>query len=231
MKLLIDHRMKNIFLNYFIKNDIKCIKLNSITDVYEEVASHPDIFAININGKLICSSNIDFKNNNVNYIVGEYVEKGYPNTSKFNVCVTSKYAICNTKNISKVVYNEILKNNLEIIHVNQGYTKCSLIALNDYNYITSDIGIKNVLENKGFNVLYMPDEDIKLLNKDSSYSEKKGFIGGATCIIENKIILFGDVRKLEKGQAFQKFVTNLGYELIDFKDEDIIDYGSAVVIE
>ncbi len=230
MDILVDFRMKPIFLEYFKSLGYNVIKVLNNNILYSEISSHPDIFACRVKEKIIASSNIMTDKKITDCVFGENVENLYPNDIKYNVCITNKYAICLEKYISDRLKKEIKKNKLEVINVNQGYTKCSLIALNDENYITSDIGIKVKLEERGFNVLYVHNENIKLLDENGSYSNMTGFIGGATCVIDNKFILFGDRDKLKEKAILEEFLIKNGYTFIDFKGEDIIDYGSVVLI-
>lgn len=232
MKILLDFRMKPIFLHYFQSIGMQVIKIIGTYGMYDEILGHPDIYCTNINGKVILASNIhtDKKLSSVE-LYGENVESSYPKDVKYNVCVTKKYAIGNFKYVAKEVKEEIMRQNLEIISVNQGYTKCSLIALNDQSYITSDIGIKDVLEKRGLSVMYVDSSSIKLLDKNGNYSKMHGFIGGATFLFDNKFILFGDIDKLNVDkEAFRNFIKLNGYEIIDFKGEDIIDYGGCIEI-
>ncbi len=231
MDIFVDCRMKNKFLRYFQDNGFNIIKVLENKLLYDEISSHVDIFACSVNGKVFLSSNINLSIDGFeNAIYGESVENFYPNDVKYNVCVTKKYAILNEKYVSSKILEEIKHMKLEIISVKQGYTKCNLVALNDRNYITSDIGIKNELEKRNLNVLYMPDEDIKLLDRSGNYSKMKGFIGGACLVFENKFIVFGDINKLKNGQALREFVTSNGFNVIDFVGEDVIDYGGAIVV-
>lgn len=58
----------------------------------------------------------------------------------------------------------------------------------------------------------------------------KGFIGGASCVIENKFILFGDIDYLKNKDKIITFLKKHGLELIDFKKLNVYDYGGVIVI-
>lgn len=56
-----------------------------------------------------------------------------------------------------------------------------------------------------------------------------GFIGGSSCIIDNKFILFGDSDKLNSKSKLVDFLNKQKLELIDFKNLEIIDYGGVIL--
>ncbi|MBR1884695.1 MAG: hypothetical protein IJ809_07250 [Clostridia bacterium] len=230
MKLLVDYRMKDIFLNYFINQEIEIVKVKC-KDVYAEVSGHPDIFFTNINGKLVVAKNVNIVPKISSGILGESVEKGYPATAKYNVCVNNKYIICNYKYVSEEVKKLAKKENLEVINVKQGYTRCSALSLDENNYITIDLGIKKQLEKRNMNVLYVEEKNVKLLGSGGKYSSMQGFLAGSLAILKNEVILFGDKDKLKNGRQIEEFVEKLGYKFIDFKNEDVIDYGSVICID
>ena len=228
MKALVDYRIKDVFLNFIEEKKVECIKVKC-KNVYDEVSGHPDIFFTVINGKLVKASNVETSENVIG-ITGENVENGYPNTAKYNICVNNKYAIGNFKYVEKNIKIIIESSDLEKISVNQGYTRCSLFSIDETHYITSDLGIKKKLEDKGLNVLYITSNNIRLLDKNSNYSKMNGFIGGALFKLKNNIVLFGDISKLEQGIELKEYIENLGYNFIYFEGEEVIDYGSVIFL-
>ena len=58
----------------------------------------------------------------------------------------------------------------------------------------------------------------------------QGFIGGAMARIENKMMIFGDLKKIDEQGKIREFLQNRQLEIIDFKDFDVIDYGGIIVI-
>lgn len=115
------------------------------------------------------------------------------------------------------------------VNVKQGYSNCSICKINDSACITSDEGIFKALLKENIDVLLIKTKSIKLLNGEN-YSKMNGFIGGATCIINNKFIIFGDINNLEEynKNLVIKFIEKYGMELIDFPGKEIIDYGSVI---
>ena len=62
--------------------------------------------------------------------------------------------------------------------------------------------------------LYLNNElDIKLLN-GNKYSNKKGFIGGCISRIGNKIMVFGELEKIDPENKIRKFIQERNLEII-----------------
>lgn len=114
--------------------------------------------------------------------------------------------------------------------MNQGYTKCSVAVTSNNSCITTDKNIKEELQKIGINALYIEENNIKLLKRDGTLSEMRGFIGGATLIFDNKFVIFGDINKLENKDSIKNHLNKYGLELIDFKGLDVYDYGGGIVI-
>ena len=55
-----------------------------------------------------------------------------------------------------------------------------------------------------------------------------GFIGGASAIIYDQFILFGDSNKLKNLDLLLEHLNKYNLNLIDFKGLDIIDYGGII---
>lgn len=59
----------------------------------------------------------------------------------------------------------------------------------------------------------------------------RGFIGGASCVIDGKFILFGDIDYIENKDVLSGFIGKYGLELVYFDGLEIIDYGGIVILE
>ena len=195
MKLIIDNRMRTVEKEYLASfGDL--IELPKYEKLYDEITSHPDIFVTRINDKLICAPCIKalLESRISNFIVGEKdTSQPYPNDICYNVCVFGNFAIGNFSYLDKRVIEIIDDTNKTKINVNQGYSNCSCRPINDNALITSDKGIYDECIKNGIDVLYLETDSIKLLDSNNQFSNMKGFIGGATCIIDNTLILFGSI--------------------------------------
>lgn len=248
--LIVDLKMRKQEQDFLKSLGYRLIYTCISNNVYAEISSHVDIFCSKIGDNLILEPNF-FKvftnlneyneiKNKVNVISGStYISDC---ATAYNVCALDNFLISNIKSTDTNVINIAKKNNLEIIDVKQKYAKCSVSKLNCNNFVTLDKGIKKRVDifkkekssndSNRINALYLPQQDfnIKLINSYGKYSSMCGFLGGATCVIDDKYIIFGDIENVEQPSRniIIDFVKKCGLELIDFKGLDIIDYGGVI---
>lgn len=224
MKIIIDERVREkeyLYLKDELKLDV--IKLPISNTVYQEISGHSDIFYTMINNQIICAPNA--KIIEPQFIIGsEEVGESYPEDIKYNVCQIGKFVI------GSKYADKILKDKINI-YVKQGYTKCSICVTGDNSAITTDIGIYKTLIEKDIDVTLINEKNIKLLNKDGSFSNMYGFIGGATAVIYNIFILFGDIKflNIDTQNKIQNHIKKYNLQFKDFKDMEVIDYGGIVM--
>ena len=73
-------------------------------------------------------------------------------------------------------------------------------------------------------------DNIGLVDKDGLKTTMRGFIGGASCVIDGKFILFGDIDYLRNKDTLVDFVKKYGLELVYFDGLEINDYGGIVIL-
>lgn len=216
--LIIDERIRKKEYDYLAKY-FNIIKLPLSEDVYEEIAGHSDIFYCKIDGKIICAPNAKIIKDE--FVKGyTYVQSKYPLDILYNVCQIGN-VIIGSKYKEKIIDVDIF--------VKQGYTKCSIAVTSEKSCITTDMKIAEKLNKIGIDALYIEEKKIKLLKRNGQFSNKTGFIGGATLVFDNKFVLFGDIDKLKNKELIKKHLKKYNLELICFKNDDIIDYGSGVI--
>lgn len=156
------------------------------------------------------------------------VGRAYPEDVLYNVCQIK----------DKVIGSKYADSSIKVdIAVKQGYTRCSIAVTSDNSCITTDVGIaKNLIKN-GIDALYVKEDNIKLLKNsvlhggryEESFSEKNGFIGGATLCFDDKFVVFGDSNNLSNKDEIIKHLEKYNLKLVDFKGLPIIDYGSGII--
>lgn len=234
--ILVDCRMRNVEKNMLKYLGYKLINIEKSSNVYPEISSHVDIFAVKVGDNLIVEKSkyedmlFLIKNSGYNIICGkEEVAIKYPDDIKYNVCVVGNYAIHNFKYTDKLLLKYLKENGYELIDVEQGYSNCSIAVIDESSVITTDRKIAEKLRANNFSVLlldYIPD--IKLKDDHGNYSNMTGFIGGAIGKIGNSIIVFGDLEKIDKDNKIGKFITDRKLKIIDFKGLDVMDYGGIL---
>ena len=216
--VIIDSRIRDIEYNYLSKF-FNVIRLPLSNDVYEEISGHSDIFYTKINNQVIVAPNAEVMEQQ--FIMGkEKVGKEYPKDVLYNVCQIGDKVI-GSKYTDKSIKPDII--------VKQGYVKCSIAVTSNNSCITSDKGIAKVLKRNNIEVLYVEENDIKLLKKDATASTMKGFIGGASFVFDNKFVLFGDSNNLSNKDKIIQHLDKYNLELVDFKGLHIYDYGGGII--
>lgn len=228
MKIIIDSRMRNEEKEY-LKKYGELIEIECQDCVYDEISAHPDIFFCKINGQIFQAPNLKLKKQLKTQKGSSSVGKQYPDDVKYNICQIGKKIIHNFKYTDHLVNEYINSVELEKINIKQGYAKCSIAVTSENSCITSDEGIYKTLQKENIDVLLLRDEIIHLQDKNKNITNMSGFIGGSSCIIDNKFILFGDSDKLNSKSKLVDFLNKQKLELIDFKNLEIIDYGGVIL--
>lgn len=226
MSIIIDSRMRKVEKEYLAKFD-ELVEILPQDMVYEEVSGHPDIFFCKIKSKI-------FRAPDLNMDIGEAGEENldlsYPEDVKYNVCQIGDFVVHNFDFTDKKVLNFIDEVGLKKINVKQGYSNCSISVISDNACITSDAGIYEALKRENIDVILLDSNNIRLLDKNGTETKMKGFIGGASHVIDSKFILFGDINFLEEKNKLIEFLKKYNIELIDFKDLPIYDYGGIIQV-
>lgn len=230
-KVIIDNRMRQIEKQKLQNMGFEIIEVQTNSNVYTEISSHVDISVCKIENEIIVEPTQNM-NNISNKIYGkEKISAEYPYDIKYNVCIIGKKAIHNLKYTDEILKKELIDKGFELINTTQGYTNCSIAVIDENSAIVTDKGLNKILQRHGIQTLYLNEKlDIKLL-KENKYSEKNGFIGGCISKLGNKIIVFGDLDKIDFQNKIRNFIYEKDLEIIEFKGLDVIDYGGLIEIE
>lgn len=224
MKLLISHKSKKEFKDFLEENKIEYLLTIDNPNLDKRIADHPDLSVFVIDSKnIIVDENVyDYYKKNledINVIKGQKVNKNYPKDSIYNVVKFKNFYIHNDfteKNIEKFLKD------YKFLKVNQGYTRCSSIVLND-SIITSDYGIYKKLKKK-INIILIEEEKIDLDGFD------KGFIGGTCGKLSDKLLIFnGDIKSLSCYGIIYKQSKKENIDIIYPKCK-LLDTGSLIRI-
>lgn len=194
---------------------------------YEAISGHPDTFFCRISDSLITAPNLpqniveEIEDGMIIYgdnIVGNI----YPETAHYNAVVTDTCLIHNLNFTDQKILDLCEKK--EHIHVEQGYTRCNLLALKENNFITSDKGIRRTLINFGKNVLFINPENIKL----EGFSH--GFFGGACGVLDDQIMVIGSIDYIHESSEIKLFFDDLDYQIIELYNGPLFDGGGMIII-
>lgn len=157
--------------------------------------------------------------------ISKNIDKDYPNNVMLNCVVLNDKLICNTKTISDEVLQMAIRDNLKIINVNQGYTKCSTCIVNENAIITSDKSIYKSCRNE-MDVLLIRQGYIELQGTDY------GFIGGSSFKYNRNTLVFtGNIELHPDYESIKSFAQNYNVELLSLTENTMIDIGSIIPID
>ncbi|QXM06362.1 DUF6873 family GME fold protein [Crassaminicella indica] len=231
--VIVDGRVSDNFINNLKYMDINMIKTPYCKELYSAISYHPDILLHPINGKdVVVAPNVyddlekPLKKYGLNVIKGETVlRRNYPDNIAYNIGRVSNFAIHNLKYTDKVTLKLLEKSGVELIHVKQGYSKCSICIVNERAIITSDRGIAKTIEKYGIDTLVISPGYIDLTGLDY------GFIGGASGLIaKNKIAFSGFLSHHPDYDRILEFLANYSVEPVFLENDKLKDIGSIIPI-
>lgn len=224
--IIIDKKMpyeaKSKLLDY---GDVLELETAGIT--YPVISGHPDIFFCQVADGLVVAPGLPdhyykvFRQKGLNFVKGELKPGNiYPKTAYYNAVITDNLLIHNLKVTDSGILSAC--SDLHHIHVNQAYTRCNLLALNQM-FLTSDKGIQNILVSNGLDCRCFSPEGIQL------EGFRHGFLGGACGIFEDKVFVCGSLKHYSQGNEFKQIADRMGYELVELYDGPLIDVGSILI--
>ncbi len=151
--------------------------------------------------------------------------RAYPADVGFNALVYGKYLVANVKHLSLEVLALSDDEGMETIHVKQGYSACTVLAVPEVNLAaTADAGAAKALAGVGVDVVGIPtDVGIALPGYDC------GFIGGCTGVWGGTVFFSGDP-KLHCGLAvLLNSLTERGVETVVLSKNRLTDRGGVRV--
>ena len=231
--VIIDGRIPINIENNLRGLGIDIIKVPICKEVYPSISSHADILIHPIEGDIIVvAPNIYQYFKNILCNKGLKVFKGdsilssnYPSNIAYNVGRVGKYAIHNLKYTDRVILSLLEQNEISLIHVKQGYAKCSICVVNDHAIITSDKGIARALERKGIEALIITPGNFSLPGLDY------GFVGGASGLVDKDLMVFtGNLRWHPESKQIINFLKKHQIEVFFLDDQMPLDVGSIIPI-
>ncbi len=231
--VIIDYRASDEIIGYFKEKNIGIIKSVKCKDLQDGVDGHPDMVLHPVDYKnFIAAPNVYDYYFEVLSDIGIKVIKGgktlcrnYPEDIAYNVARIGRYAVHNTHHTDQVLKYYLEEADIEFIHVNQGYSKCSISSIGESKAITSDISIHDKLKSYNIDCMYISPEIVHL----KGYNH--GFIGGSTGLINENIFLStGKIRDDYILNCLKDFIQSSGYIYEEASSQQIIDLGSIIPI-
>ncbi|HOS70567.1 MAG TPA: hypothetical protein PL076_10725 [Bacillota bacterium] len=231
---MVDYRIRPDIEENLNKVGIECIKTVRCPDLYDAVDGHPDMLMFHIGGnRIVLAPNAYEKMAPMLEKKGFAVTKGatwlvrnYPGNIAYNVLRVGEIAFHNIRHTDPEIIKALEKENVKMMNVNQGYTKCSVCILDDKTIITSDEKISEIAEKNGIESFLIKPGGIDL--KGLNY----GFIGGASGLVSKKKIAFsGSLNTLEDNSRLIDYINGKGFEIVQLSKGRLMDYGSILPLK
>lgn len=148
----------------------------------------------------------------------------YPFDAQLNLVAVVNNLICNTKTayLPAVDYLSRVRG-MNVIDCRQGYTKCSVLVVDEHSIITQDKGISSAAKKAGLDVLEIESGYVMLDGYDY------GFIGGAGFKLSSDTLAFtGTFDAHPDKMRILDFIASHGVNALYLTDEPIFDIGSAI---
>ena len=207
----------------------RLVELQTSGITYEAISGHPDIFFHQADGQWIIAPNLPSEyfgildEHGLHYILGEQdIGEKYPATSAYNAVSAGKFLIHNFRNTDAMITRTL--EDADLIHVDQGYTRCNLLALGDKHFITSDRGIERVLKRFDKDCLYVDPAGILLPGV------RNGFFGGCCGIRDNTVFIIGSLSHYTDGKIAREYIMAAGYRIVELYDGPLFDGGGIFFI-
>jgi len=228
---IIDGRVCNEIIENLKRYGLEIIKTCKCEELYDAISYHPDIVIhpINYDTVVVAPNVYDYYKDiltffGIKVIKGERkLSRNYPENIAYNVARISRYAVHNTKFTDEKLKYYLIKEGIDFINVNQGYTKCSLAIIGENVGITSDPSIYKMLKNHNMDVLLIKEGSIQLPGLNY------GFIGGATGMMSKyELLITGTLEEHPSLNEIRIFLKKHKIKPIYLSNNKIIDIGSII---
>lgn len=224
--IILGEKYKDMLEKPLISRGIIPVWLPDNPNVDYRLSGHADLSAVHLkeNEIAIVKGNcIDKELTSVGFRVKTVNVKqssAYPKDVALNFCIVGEYCICNKKTASAELIASLP---YKLIECTQGYTKCSVLVVDDNSIITSDRIIAEKAKVNGLDVLLIDDSFVKLEGFN------KGFIGGSAFKISKHEIAFtGNINDRFCKELIESFLDKHSTKSIYLTDKDLFDIGSAI---
>lgn len=154
-------------------------------------------------------------------IIDRQLGRFYPNDVLLNCVSLGDILVCNVNTVYKGILEHF--SSRKIINVKQGYTKCSVIPINNRAIITDDESIAVKCEKCNIDVLYVHKGSVLLDGFDY------GFIGGASGKVKNDTVVFnGDIATHSDCATLLSFFSKHNIKVVSLSNGKLKDIGSII---
>lgn len=229
--IILDSRTNKVSVEKLISMGYNIVSIPSNKCFDLPISAHPDIFITQVKDRWF--ADISVKNmftfgDEINFLkreTGESKRILYPLDCSFNCVSIGNNLICNEKITHSGILDYAEKIDMNIIHTNQGYSKCSVCKVSENAIMTEDNQIYKAAVSNGINSLLIEKGYVKL----DGY--EYGFIGGCTGLIETDLLAVnGDINKHPNHKEIIEFCDSQNVKILCLNDEELYDIGTIIRI-
>lgn len=205
------------------------LPFRSERETYESVSCHPDIFLFQDKRHVVVAPNAPKQlsekllQTGIDHLAGcSEVGPLLRNSSSYN-CVSTDTHLFHRRGFTE---KTILSLNQEktFVALPQSYTRCSMLALNQHTFITSDAGIHKVLQRQGFESFLFDPSEIRIA------VHKNGFLGGTCGLWDGRILFLGNPLLHADGKELCRFIEKNELEPVALSEKKLYDGGGLFLL-
>ncbi len=211
-KIYIAKNASQILQDYLKSSGYELVLVDSPNGLVDPAIScHPDVF--------LCKLGIH-ESAPIVFADQSELAFGYPAEAAFNAACTGRYFIHNLPVTNPLLLASAKAAGMELIHVRQGYTKCSTVIVDEQSIITYDVGIARACSD--LDVLLISPGHVQLPGYET------GFIGGCSGRVGNEIIFNGNLAAHPDFVQIGEFIKARGLKCTWFDEYPLTDIGSIL---
>jgi hypothetical protein len=227
---VIDARSAGEAKRNLAENNFEIFEFSSTGTTVDSISGHPDIFMFQHKGFICIAPNspeqfiLFLQNNQIPFSFGKHlVGKTFEQSVLYNCVCTDDFFFHKQKFTDETILKFVSKK--ITINLPQAFTACSLIALSNNDFITSDKGIEKVLLRMGFRCFFFNPSKIRI------FGHKHGFIGGCCGIHNNTVYFNGNPELHSDGTEMIRFIENTGLSVCYLHNDILYDGGKIFLLQ
>ena len=213
----------------------KVFTLPSFPALSEPVSAHADML-IWCYGKTVftyadyraLAPEIFAKLENLGYSVrtiSQNPSREYPRDVALNCATLGKNIIANAKYCADEIKAHTEQHGITLLHTNQGYAKCSTVAVADNSIITSDASIAAAAHENGIDTLTVRCGGVSLPPYEY------GFIGGASGSDEQSVFFCGNIDEHPDADNIRAFCQKHQKQIVCLSSLPLADVGTVMFFD
>jgi hypothetical protein len=213
------------------KLDIEPIPVDPAPELPASIAGHPDLQVFTLGGRLFCHPGISpgFMDR-----IGGRCEiircttplgPGTAGAIPYCVACTGAAAFHRTELTDAAVRQALGEEGLTVMHVRQGFARCSTVIVTPRRIITADRGILRTALEAGIDALQVSPGHVAI------DGFRYGFLGGASGLCGSTVLFTGTLDCHPDREAILRFIEEAGCSAHALSQDPVIDIGSILVID